>query len=281
MSQETKFEGYVNEENVDVKTLKRSKRFGGLRPLLFIAIVLLLFAWLPFNRIQRGATFSLPFIGKNVTGSGRIVSEGRELSGFDQIALHGAGEIILTQSDRESVVVETDDNLMRHILTQVNGDRLEIKFPRNTNLVPSGSIKYYISVKEIEEISIDGFGSVVSEEINGENLSLTLDGAGSITLSNVSMENVESDINGLGSIKLLGEVQSQQVDINGSGEYDGDQLESKYAQVAIDGLANASIAVEDDLEVTINGAGVVSYSGNPVVDKEVHGLGRVRRMLAQ
>lgn len=268
------------EKQAEYNTLKKkeSSRFGCARPLLFVALLLLLFTWFPFNRGSLGVG---NMIGRNfegfVTGSGQIISEGREVGSFEQIALHGIGEVILTQSDQESVVIETDENLLPYIVTQVRGDRLDIDFRPETVLNPSDSIKFYISVKEIEGITVDGFGTVISDEIRGEDLALTVDGAGSITLKNLSVETVFSEINGLGSIELVGDAGSQAVEISGSGEYDGDRLESRNAEITIDGLAHASVAVADDLAVNIDGAGSVSYTGSPRVIQSIDGIGRVHR----
>ena len=63
----------------------------------------------------------LPLCACNFTavrGSGNVVTQERQVSGFDSVALSGVGEVFITQGDKESLTVETDDNLMRYIQTE-------------------------------------------------------------------------------------------------------------------------------------------------------------------
>ena len=47
-----------------------------------------------------------------VTGSGNIVTETRNVSGFTSITLAGIGNLYLTQGAAESVRIEAEDNLI-------------------------------------------------------------------------------------------------------------------------------------------------------------------------
>ena len=53
-----------------------------------------------------------------------MVSESRDVSGFDRVSLSGSGEVIITQSGEESLSVETDDNIMQYVKTEVRGGTL-------------------------------------------------------------------------------------------------------------------------------------------------------------
>ncbi|MGZ7107850.1 MAG: GIN domain-containing protein, partial [Methanobacterium sp.] len=51
------------------------------------------------------------------TGSGKVINQTRDVASFNQIDFNGAGELIITQGDKESVTVQADDNLMNNIKT--------------------------------------------------------------------------------------------------------------------------------------------------------------------
>ena len=70
----------------------------------------------------------IPFQPRLVRGSGDVIVENRSVSGFDKVSVEGAGRVIITQGKKESLTVETDDNLMKYIKTEVTGDTLEIGF---------------------------------------------------------------------------------------------------------------------------------------------------------
>ena len=54
-----------------------------------------------------------------ITGSGNVITESRDVSGFDGVSHTGIGRVIITQSDTESLTIEADDNLMEYITSEV------------------------------------------------------------------------------------------------------------------------------------------------------------------
>ena len=118
-----------------------------------------------------------------IRGSGNVVEEKREVSGFDRVRLDGIGELILTQGDDESLVIEAEDNLMEYIKTSVRGDELiiNINSPRRP-LVPTKTLRFYVTVSELEGVSVDGAGSVEGEDLDVESIEFSIDGAGDIKI---------------------------------------------------------------------------------------------------
>src|SRR5437870_5172514 len=78
---------------------------------------------------------------QTVHGSGNIVTEDRQVSGFDGVSVSGAGELIISQGNVEALRIETDDNLLPLIKSEVHDGRLLIG-PRNVNLDPTKSLRY-------------------------------------------------------------------------------------------------------------------------------------------
>ena len=57
----------------------------------------------------------LPVRFTEVRGSGNVITESRTVAGFNAVELSGIGTLIIEQSDRESLEITAEDNLMRHI----------------------------------------------------------------------------------------------------------------------------------------------------------------------
>ena len=47
-----------------------------------------------------------------VRGSGDLVTEEREVSGFDELHFSGMGSLIIEQGDEETLIIEADDNII-------------------------------------------------------------------------------------------------------------------------------------------------------------------------
>jgi hypothetical protein len=212
---------------------------------------------------------------KTVRGSGVVVTEEREVSGFDGVLLSGVGQVIITQGDEESLTIETDDNLMRHIETEVRNGTLELGLARNTIPIPTQSIIFRVSVDNLTGLTSSGAGSFEIDGLEADRLRVTLSGAGDVGIDSVSATDLAVKISGAGNVDLAGQVGTQEVDMSGLGSYSAPDLESGAASVRISGAGGAVIWAQDTLDVEISGAGNVEYYGSPSVTEDISGAGTV------
>jgi hypothetical protein len=228
---------------------------------------------------------SVPYAPRLVSGSGEIVVEERDVSGFDKILISGAGRVIVTQGDAESLTVETDDNLMKYIETKVVGDTLEIGFTEGTVLSPGGGRRvlepsqgfiFRIGVADLSAVTLSGAARFEMDKLKTDGLDILLSGAGDIQIDDLNASRLDLQVSGAGDVSMAGSVESQDVRLSGLGKYQAFALESKTAAVFISGAGGADLWVTDDLGVTISGAGDVKYYGSPVVSPEISGLGRIQ-----
>lgn len=192
-----------------------------------------------------------------VRGSGNVVSEEREVSGFSAVTLAGVGRLVIDQSGSESLTITADDNLLPYIETSVRGNSLLISIRNNTTFDDVSELTYQLTVNDLDRLQLDGGGDVAINNLQAVDWSLELNGAGRITVS--------------------GEVSRQTVAINGAGSYEAAELKSQEATIEHSGAGTAVVQVSDLLDVTISGIGSVEYIGDPEVREEVSGLGTVRR----
>ncbi len=85
-------------------------------------------------------------------------------------------------------------------------------------------------------------------------------------------------MSGSGKVTLAGSADSQQVDIGGSGDYNGKDLSAGDTGIEVTGSGDASVTVSGSLQVSISGSGNVTYFGSPTqVEKSVSGSGSVNQ----
>jgi hypothetical protein len=60
----------------------------------------------------------------SIWGSGHLVTESRQVSGFDSVLLSGAGELILDQTGVESLTITAEDNIIGELTSDVVGGQL-------------------------------------------------------------------------------------------------------------------------------------------------------------
>ena len=222
-----------------------------------------------------------------VRGSGDVVTVSREVKDFDQISILGMGEISIVQGDEESLTVTIEDNLLVYLWTEVKAGTLTLGWdPDKANhkdIKPSRPIEYEIVVKDLSRLSIYGSanidagnfsssrltleifgtGDISMERVVSDRISIRLLGVGNIEVNSLFAETLKVDIPGHGDVKLAGEVEEQEVNIPGSGDYQAKDLRSEIAYVSIYGSGDAELWVTEYLEGESFGSGHLMYYGNP------------------
>ena len=190
-----------------------------------------------------------------IQGSGNVVTETREVSGFTAVNLAGVGHLIIDQTGSESMRVTADDNILPYIETRVSGQTLIISIRDNTTFNNVTELTYQVTAETIDKLELNGAGEVEVMNLDGQDWQATLAGGGNITVS--------------------GKVETQKAELNGAGAYNAEDLQSQTATVHQNGAGIAVVQVSEQLDVNINGLGSVEYIGSPTVKKEINGLGTV------
>ena len=215
-------------------------------------------------------------------GSGNVVTETREVSGFDQLSISGVGEVILVQGEQESLKIEAEDNILPEIETVVRGSTLYIGFKDGflkQSIVPTRTIKYYLTMKDVKSVDTSGAANLQVEQLNAGDLRINLSGAGNVNIGNLSATSVHLDVSGAGNIEFAGKVDDQQVNISGAGKYDAGNMESQTASIELSGTGSATVWATNSLDIQISGMGSVNYYGDPAnLTRDVSGLGTVKNM---
>lgn len=211
-----------------------------------------------------------------INGSGDIIKEDRDVSGFDRVEFSGFGRVLVTQGDQESLSIEVDDNLLQYIDADVVGDTLKIDFDNNIILRPTdNTIIFRLGVINLTSIVVSGAGSFELDEFKVDTLDVEMSGAGKIDIDELEAREVSVVVTGAGNVNLTGMVERQEIRISGVGDYNALDLESQETTVNISGAGDADVWAHDELDITISGAGSVSYYGDPNVSQSVSGLGSI------
>jgi hypothetical protein len=211
------------------------------------------------------------------TGSGTLTNETKSVNGVNQVYLDGIGTLVIQQGDKESLTIVAEDNIINHIESNVNGNKLELKYDSITP-TPTKPVKYYLTIKDLNSLSLSGAGKAESNGLKTDNLTLTIKGAGEVEMSNVDLNVLTVNIDGAGEVEMDGRTNEQTVTINGAGEYDADELQSNIATITINGAGEGTLNVSKILNAFINGAGNIKYIGNPQLNKHTSGVGSIKQI---
>ena len=190
-----------------------------------------------------------------IKGSGRLITQERNVSECTGINLKYSGNIYLKQDSVQSIQVEADDNIINNVVTQNQNGILLAGLTNGS--YSNVTVNIYVSLKSIENLSINGAGNIVAQNpINCSHLNCTINGAGDINVAG-SGNSLNSTINGAGNINAF-------------------NFTVKDCVATIKGAGNCSINVTGTLNAVITGVGNIIYDGNPVnVSSSVTGVGNI------
>ncbi|HET9713791.1 MAG TPA: head GIN domain-containing protein [Pyrinomonadaceae bacterium] len=194
-----------------------------------------------------------------VRGSGKRVVEKRQIPAFTSIETNGAFTIAITCQKEPSLEVEGDDNVLQLVSTEVKNNVLHLKSSKGYST--SEPVKFRITVPNLEGLTVSGAGKVDIKEMKSDTFAIDSEGAPYITVA--------------GDTKIL------KVDSNGAGKIDTYNLRASKGTVECNGATIVDLFVADELDVKVNGPSTVTYKGDPVVNKNINGPGRVERRASQ
>ncbi len=216
-----------------------------------------------------------------VSGSGKVITDTRSVSGFNSVVFAGLGELNITQGSSEGLTIEAEDNIMPHILTKVDNGVLTISLDQENwqNMVrPTRNVKFTLKVRSLGALELSGLGNVTLPVLQADSLALKVGGAGSISIDKLNSSKVTCTMSGAGNMSLGGKVTSQTITLSGLGNYSAGDLDSQQATISLTGAGSATVWARTNLNVKISGAGSVSYYGSPTITKDISGLGVINSM---
>ena len=237
--------------------------------------------------------FTSCFDGIIVEGNNEITQETRTLPNFTEVSSSGSYRIFYQHGDSAKATIIGESNIIPYIETAVYNNKLDIRTALHVSISTNKMLEVYIESPEIEEIELSGSGSIETDSVNGDELSLSISGSGDIISTFVGNE-FTSSISGSGSMDIYTECTTSKTSISGSGKIiieglatDADftiigsgkikayDFAVKNAEVEISGSGDAYINAAEMLKGYISGSGNIYYIGHPSIDLNDLGSGRL------
>lgn len=212
-----------------------------------------------------------------IKGSGKAISEERQINNFRGLDVSGGFEVILTQGEKHSLVIEADDNLMRDIVTEVRGGELNIYVRGSVS--PVTKMKAYLTFVQLEDIDISGAVKLISDQkLNFEHLSIDGSGASKIEFA-ADLQSMKVDLSGASSLTLSGTLNDINIECSGASKLYMSNLQAASAKLELSGASYAEVNVTEKLRVEASGASDVRYKGDPKdVSFDTSGAAKARKM---
>jgi hypothetical protein len=173
--------------------------------------------------------------GTRIYGEGRITTETLSVSEFTGIQVTGVSDVHISFGPVQKVEATGHPNIIALVQQEVRNGTWNIELEDGN--YGQYDLEFDITIPYIDLIRNIGTGDVV----------------------------VEDEFN----------VDQVDISLEGTGGFEGFLLEAKYATVDIMGTGNCEISASESLDAVLEGTGSLYYKGNPAINADVSGTGKV------
>jgi hypothetical protein len=201
---------------------------------------------------------------------------GAQAERFDSVEISGAAIVRFTQGAAEHVEVEGDAAAQKSVELDVRDGVLYIR--------PTGGWKFWsaqrtrigITARDLRRVTISGAADFSAlQAVQCENLDVSISGAGLARFDKLQAGTLRFKVSGAGDGQIAGNVDELQIMVSGRGEFRGENLLSRRAQVAVTGIGEVRVWAAQWLGVNVSGVGSVDYWGAPLVERHSSGVARI------
>jgi hypothetical protein len=220
----------------------------------------------------------------SISASGKRLTKTYDLSGYSAVSLDSGVQAAVVRDDKYAVVVTLDDNLVEHLVAQVDGDTLRIGLDPAYRY--SGqSLRATVTMPTMTGLSASGaaFARVLGFTSDGS-LDVALSGGSRITFSGVAAGDVSVDasgnsglagelkaaslagtISGASRLGVTGSASSAKLEGSGASNFDLPGFVVQDADVSLSGGSQGTVNVTGKLDADVSGGSTLRYLGSPAL----------------
>ena len=220
----------------------------------------------------------------------QVTKKTLELSEFKSIYVNSNYTVYLKQTNKQEVIVEALSDIYALTTIMVENGVLMVNVerkPDNPNksvwakiddIKLNPTMKVYVSVKNINELQVNGLGKIISENsLSAPALNLSVSGNGSMDLD-IKGDFLKTEVSGSGKILLKGYATAIDALVSGSGSIQAFNCPLDNAKIKVSGSGGCEVNVTNTIDVLVLGSGTVKHKGNTKnTTKKVYGSGSVDR----
>lgn len=206
-------------------------------------------------------------LGDCFKSTGDIIEQQRKIGEFSKIILRDNVNVVFNNEQSNTIIVSAGENIIDNIITEKNGDTLDISNVNSCNWVRDFDvpITVYLSSNKLETIEYRSIGDIsCSDTIFCDSIYVDVyEGAGTLNIL-VNSYLVHSAIRyGTADLKVSGRSNLSYVYSAGFGLIDNRELLSAQIYVANKSSNDIYLCAKSTLAATIYGIGNIYYLGDP------------------
>ncbi len=198
---------------------------------------------------------------QKIHGNGHVVKTSKSLPAFSKISANGIDNITILKAEKgqNSLVIETDENLLPYIKFDVKDGVLSFTY---RDLKPT-KLKFYVMASSLKEIKASGASDLRAEDsLVGGDFVIHASGASQIKL-NAHMQNMIVEASGAANVLLSGVCVTLKSQLSGAADLKASKMIVDTAYIKASGAANAKVNAVKYLYKNLSGVANVKIASSP------------------
>jgi hypothetical protein len=182
------------------------------------------------------------------TSQAAVRKETRQAAPFETVSGSNGIDVIFTESNLFSIVVEAEEDMLKDVVTEVSSGVLKVEYRRNVKnsfsfTWKNRGIRVYISAPLLKEIRASGGSNFIAGKVTGN-------------------ENCRIELSGGAGVKINSMTVNGTAHVNGSGAADCEikSLRTREGNFTASGAAGISVNIEATGNVTCSASGGADIS---------------------
>jgi hypothetical protein len=213
---------------------------------------------------------------EKIRESGNQITSNRSTPEYDQIAVSGSFQVTLVAGKEGNISITGDENIISHVVTEVENNELKIYFEKKKNYYYKSKITIEVPFESINAILFTGSGDITTKStIIADKFDVHLTGSGDVILD-LKTTKTTASVAGSGDIVLSGTSTDLKASVAGSGDLDCSKLIAENVTADVAGSGDIKVNCTQKLIAGVAGSGSVKYKGKPeTIEKSIAGSGDI------
>lgn len=201
-----------------------------------------------------------------IYGSNNTIVVDKDYKNFKALEFSSLVKATIIKSSEYSVSIEINDNLLPYLDCYQRGEKIFIGMKTNYNY-RNVKLSVVIKTPDVEIINLAGASAVDISGFNSNGkLTVTSSGASSIS-GNLYVQELNFDLSGASVVNLQGGAEEIFMLASGASSIKLSSFEVEYGDFNLSGASSAFVNVTKKIDLTISGASVFKYLGNPSIGR--------------
>lgn len=214
---------------------------------------------------------------EGIRASSEIVSSEYDFSDFKNLDIANDFKAYVTFSDtEESISVEVNENLLEHVIVEVNEETLEVRLKNNINIRGNETLHVYISTAVIKDFEASGDAEIyLTNELATETVSIKLSGDSKFD-GPLETTSLSAELKGDSYLTLTGSTDYLDINLSGDSEIERYGFIVKDLKIDLQGDSKGYLTVSESIDVKARGDSYLYYKGDAeIINEDLSGDSRL------